>query len=73
MKLSEYIVIDPNKRFGRPTLIGTRITVGDVLNWLSNGKSNELIIEEFPEITEKMNQACLFYAASRENHLGFAS
>jgi uncharacterized protein (DUF433 family) len=73
MKLSEYIVIDPNKRFGRPTLIGTRITVGDVLNWLSNGKSNELIIEEFPEITEKMIQACLFYAASRENHLGFAS
>ena len=73
MKLSEYIVIDPNKRFGRPTLIGTRITVGDVLNWLSNGKTNELIIQEFPEITEKMIQACLFYAASRENHLGFAS
>lgn len=73
MDLSEYIVIDPNKRFGKPTLIGTRIAVGDVLNWLANGMSKDEIIHDFPELNEKQISACLFYASSHENHLGIAS
>jgi len=37
MILSKYIEINANKRFGKPILIGTRISVADVLNWLANG------------------------------------
>lgn len=73
MNLSEYITIDPTKRFGKPTLKGTRISVADILNWLGNGMTKESIMDEFPEITEPMINAALFYAASREGHLGFAS
>lgn len=73
MKLSDYIEIDPTKRFGKPILKGTRITVGDVLNWLGSGMSNEEIIVDFPELNEKQIKACLLYAASRENQLGIAS
>ena len=29
---SEIITIDPNKRFGKPTIRGMRITVADVLS-----------------------------------------
>lgn len=32
MNLQEYIEIEPNKRFGRPLIKGTRISVYDVLN-----------------------------------------
>ncbi len=73
MNLRKYIAIDPGKRFGRPILIGTRITVSDVLNWLANGMTKEQIIEDYPELTEEMINAVLFYAATRQNHLGFAS
>lgn len=58
------IGIDPEIRFGRACLIGTRIGVGVVLGWLGNGMSNEEIIEDFPELDEESIQACLHYAAN---------
>lgn len=73
MKFADYIEIDPQKRFGKPILKGTRIAVGDVLNWLGNGMSKEDIMADFPELNDKQIQACLLYAASRENQLGIAS
>lgn len=73
MKFSDHIEIDAQKRFGKPILKGTRIAVGDVLNWLGNGMTTDEIIADFPELNEKQIQACLLYAASRENQLGIAS
>ena len=60
------IGIDPEIRFGRACLIGTRISVDDVLGWLSNGMSPELIIKDFPELSEALIQACLCYTANTE-------
>ncbi|MBN8575481.1 MAG: DUF433 domain-containing protein [Cytophagales bacterium] len=73
MNYSEYIEIMPEKRFGRPCIIGTRISVYDVLNWLSNGISKEEIIEDFPELSEKHINACLSFAADRDHRLRIAS
>jgi uncharacterized protein (DUF433 family) len=73
MKISNYIEIDPHKRFGRPIIKGTRISVADVLNWLASGMSKNEILADFPELVEEQINACLFFAASRENHLGVAS
>ncbi|MDR1091375.1 MAG: DUF433 domain-containing protein, partial [Prevotella sp.] len=36
-QLSDYITIDPEIRFGKPCIKGTRITVEDILGWLSEG------------------------------------
>ena len=58
------IGIDPEIRFGRACIIGTRISVDDVLSWLSNGMSHEEIVEDFPELSEELIQACLHYAAN---------
>ena len=69
----QYIEINPEKRFGRPILKGTRISVYDVLNWLANGISKKQISADFPELNEEMINACLFYAANKENHLRIAS
>jgi uncharacterized protein (DUF433 family) len=62
------IGIDPEIRFGRACLIGTRISVDDVLGWLGNGMSNANIIEDFPELDENLIRACLRYAADRLRH-----
>lgn len=62
------IGIDPEIRFGRACIIGTRISVDDVLGWLGNGMSNADIIEDFPELNEGLIRACLRYAADRQRH-----
>lgn len=67
MNYKQYIAIDPEKRFGKPIIKGTRISVADVLNWLANGMSVKEITEDFPELNEPQIQACLFFAASKEN------
>lgn len=65
----QYITIEPGKRGGRPCIRGMRITVGDVLGWLSSGMTHEEIIGDFPEITEEDIRAALGYAADRERRV----
>ncbi|MGI4866875.1 MAG: DUF433 domain-containing protein [Janthinobacterium lividum] len=59
------IGIDPEIRFGRPCIAGTRISVNDVLGWLNNGMGMAAIIQDFPELTPELIQACHNYAADR--------
>ena len=73
MNIKQYIEINSEKRFGKPVIIGTRISVADVLNWLANGMSREEIILDFPELGMEQINACLFFAASKEGNLGIAS
>ncbi|MDB5086320.1 MAG: hypothetical protein JWR09_314 [Mucilaginibacter sp.] len=61
-----YIEVNPEIRFGKPVIKGTRITVYDVLQWLASGMSHEEIISDFPQISEKQILACLSYAANKE-------
>jgi uncharacterized protein (DUF433 family) len=72
MKYRKFIGINPEIRFGRPIIIGTRISVYDVLNWLSNGMTKQEIIEDFPELNDEKISACLGFAAHRENRLRVA-
>ena len=64
---------NPNKRFGKPCVKDTRITVFDVLGWLASGMTYEEIIYDFPELTVDDIKACLAYAADREHKLQHAS
>jgi uncharacterized protein (DUF433 family) len=69
MDYRSFLEIKTDKRFGKPCIKGTRITVYDVLNWLSNGMSREDIKADFEEITDQMIDACLAYAADKERRL----
>lgn len=66
LKFRERIVLDPEVRFGKPTIRGTRITVGDVLSYLASGNSEDEILGDFPELKREDIRACLAYAADRE-------
>ena len=57
----QYIESNPDKRFGRPILIGTRIAVQDVIDWLNAGMSVDEIISDFPELTKAQINACSAY------------
>lgn len=69
MKYNEIIKINPLKRFGKPCVRDTRITVYDVLGWLASGMSVEEILSDFPELSKEDIKACLAYAAEREHKL----
>ncbi len=73
MDYNNFIEIIPEKRFGKPCIKGTRISVYDVLNWLANGMTKTEIVEDFPELTEEQINACLAFAADREHKLRIAS
>lgn len=66
MTLLDRIVTDPAVRFGKPCVQGTRISVGDVLEYLAGGMSEEQILADFPQLTRADIRACLAYAAERE-------
>jgi uncharacterized protein (DUF433 family) len=63
------IRINPEKRFGKPCIRDTRISVYDVLSWLASGMTHEEITTDFPEITEEDISACLSYSAERERKI----
>ncbi len=65
-ELREHIIIDPEIRFGKPCIKGTRISVGDILQWLSSGMSEQEIVEDYPEIQNVHIKAALAYAAERD-------
>ena len=65
------ICYNPSKRFGKPCIRETRITVYDVLGWLSSGMSFDDIINDFPELTKTDILACLAFASEREHKLQY--
>jgi len=69
MNYQAFIKINPGKRFGKPVIIGTRISVYDVLSWLAEGMTIEDILSDFPELNEQQIKACLAYAADKEHKL----
>lgn len=66
MSWLEHLVVDPQIRFGKPTVRGTRIAVGDVLGYLASGMSEEQILGDFPQLSREDIRACLAYGAERE-------
>ena len=63
---NDIIRINPEKRFGKPCVRDTRITVYDVLGWLSADMTFDDILADFPELTRQDILACLAFAAQRE-------
>jgi len=57
------ITIDPDVRFGKPCIRGRRITVQEVLEWLSGGASQEQILADYPQLEPDDFLAVSGYAA----------
>ena len=69
MDLLSRISVDPEVRFGKPCVRGTRITVGEVLGHLASGMTEEALRTEFPQLVHEDILACFAFAAERERRL----
>jgi uncharacterized protein (DUF433 family) len=66
-KFASYISIDPEIRFGKPCIKGTRITIADILQWLASGMTHAEILADYPLLKEEHILAALAFAANRES------
>jgi uncharacterized protein (DUF433 family) len=57
------ITIDTGVRFGKPCIRGHRITVQEVLEWLSSGASQQQILADYPQLEPADFLAVYAYAA----------
>lgn len=62
-KKKALIVSDPSVMFGKPVIVGTRITVELILEKLAAGETIDQIIEAHPRLTKKAIQEALSFAA----------
>lgn len=69
MSYKDIIIVDPNKKNGKPCIRNLRITVYDVLGYLASGMTWDEILKDFPSLTREDIKACLEYAADKEKHL----
>ena len=66
---NKIIKISSDKRFGRPCIRNTRISVSDILGWLGSGMSYEEVLNDYPELSREDIKASLMFAADRERKL----
>ena len=63
MNLDERITLNPDVLTGKPVIRGTRIPVEVIVRMLSQGISEEAILQEYPRLRAEDLQAALDYAA----------
>jgi uncharacterized protein (DUF433 family) len=62
MNWRERIISDPQVLRGKPCIKGTRIPAALILGYLASGRGAEIILREFPDLTQADIAACLDYA-----------
>ena len=67
LEITQYIGLNPEVRFGKPTVKGTRMTVAEVLEMLANGMTPAQIEEDFPAVGPTQIRACLLYTACKKS------
>lgn len=60
------ITINPDRRFGKPCIRNTRITVFDVFEYLAGGMTHEELLSDFPDLTEDDILACYSYVTDEQ-------
>ncbi|MBM4300876.1 MAG: DUF433 domain-containing protein [Deltaproteobacteria bacterium] len=59
------ISINPNVCFGKPCILGHRIWVSLILDFLASGMTIKEILQEYPGLQEADVYACIAYGAER--------
>lgn len=63
VKHLDRITFDPKIMMGKACIRGMRIPVSLILNLVANGKPNQEILDEYPDLELEDIKQCLLYAA----------
>lgn len=53
MRWQDHITVNAGIRSGKPCIIGTRITVYDILEYLAGGMTEDEILADFPDLSRE--------------------
>jgi len=67
MNYLDRITFSPEQCSGRPCIRGMRIRVMDVLDLLAAGCSQEVILDDYPDLEQEDILACLQFASAQAN------
>ena len=67
------ITVELEKRDGKPCIRGMRITVNEVLGWLSHGMAEDEILDEHPGLAKEDFLAVYAFAAEMADMTKFPS
>lgn len=62
------ITVNPEQCGGKPCIRGMRIRVIDILQLLASGLTQDMILEELPDLVPEDIQAALLHAGSKLDH-----
>jgi uncharacterized protein (DUF433 family) len=65
MSWKSRIVSDPKILMGKPSVKGTRIGVGFILDVFAKGWTKEQVLENYPQLSEEDINAVFAYSAAR--------
>jgi uncharacterized protein (DUF433 family) len=68
LALTERVEVNPDVMLGKPVIRGTRIPVELILRKLSEGATEEDLLDAYPRLTRKDIQAALAFAADSLAH-----
>jgi len=68
MLVTDRIETNPKVMMGKPVVRGTRITVESILRKISEGTSEEELLDAYPRLTIKDIKAAIRYAADTLAH-----
>ena len=68
MEIFPGIAVNPDVRFGKPCVAGTRIDVATVVGAIAAGDTPQTVAEEY-QLSEEQVQAALRYAAHLADHV----
>ena len=64
LNTTKRIIIKPEIRFGQPTIMGTRITIADVLHLIETGYHINDIPTQYPTVNLNMARNAVRYASN---------
>jgi len=64
MKLADRIVADADTCAGHPRIVGTRIRVAHILEWLAAGMTEQDILADYDQLTAQDIRAALAFGAA---------
>jgi uncharacterized protein (DUF433 family) len=59
----KHIIANPNILGGKPVIVGSRISVQLILEWMASGATIPDILKKFPHLTEEGLKEALLYAS----------
>ena len=68
MTITDRIEINPKVMLGKPVIRGTRVTIELILRKLSEGASEDDLLEAYPRLSLQDIQAAIRYAANTLSH-----